>query len=111
MKHAIYGMSNLRKSKTGIPNGVIIWVSQKYGSHGPRVKVSNFRDKAKFEDADCWSVSISETPEVVAGEPLGFSAAELKKVMLFVTRNNEVLLKYWDGKLFTEELEAQIKKV
>lgn len=86
---------------------MIIYVSAKQGSHGPRIKVSQDHSE-KFNMRNTASVSIADDPKVVVGE---LSAKDFEAVKRYVLLNKDVLLKFWSGEIDTIELAAELKKV
>lgn len=91
-----FGMSNVFPAETKLPNGIVVWVGPKQGQHGPRIKVSNVRNKARFGATDSFSMSVCDTPKVVAGTPKHFSGEELALLTAWIVLNESVLLKYWN---------------
>lgn len=84
----IVDMANVLKEDTGLNYDVRI--SSKEGRHGPRIRVylENIGD-------DSLSVSIGNTPKVVAGDSKLISAEDLDKVNQWILKNKQTLLDYW----------------
>ncbi len=97
-------MSNLRSRTTGV-DGAIIWVSagEFAGAelqHGPRIKVV-LGEKITGEGlADAVSVTLGVPPKVL-GELPGKVA---KRVVAFINKNRDVLLRHWNGEIDTKEM-------
>ncbi len=106
-EESLFEMANLRQSSTGLP--MVIWVSEKgHAQHGPRIKVSKTHSH-KANVTDAISVSISDEPEIVAGE--GLSTRDFNSVKNYIKLNKDVLLDYWYGEIDTAELISKLKKV
>lgn len=100
-------MTGFTSKITGI-QGVVVWLNPGDGGvHGPMLKVSNVKGKARFEAKDCFSVSIPRNPQhsptVVAGE-CELTAKELKRVLSFVSNNIVQLLQIWRSEALPGEL-------
>ncbi len=103
---SLFEMANLRQNSTGLD--MVIWVSEKgHTKHGPRIKVSKTHSH-KANIMDSVSVSISDDPEIVAGE--GLSNNDFEHVQEYIRRNKDVLLDYWYGEIDTAELIGRLKK-
>lgn len=104
---SIFEMANLRQNSTGLP--MVIWVSEKGRSqHGPRIKVSKAHSH-KANIMNTVSISISDEPEIVAGE--GLSNKDFELVKKYIKLNKDVLLDYWDGEIDTAELISRLVKI
>ncbi len=86
----IIDMANVLMADTGLDYDIRI--SSKEGSHGPRIKVY----LESLGDASI-SVSISDSPEIVAGTRNAVSAKELNKISEWIIKNKRVLLDYWNS--------------
>ena len=73
---SMYEMANFGTKTTGLP--MIVWVSEKRVSHGPRIKVSRTY-KNKVLVGDTFSVSISDNPDI-AGDVGDIKSIDIKKV-------------------------------
>ena len=80
----IVDMANVLKEDTGLNYDVRI--SSKEGRHGPRIRVYL---------ENILSVSIGNTPKVVAGDSKLISAEDLDKVNQWILKNKQTLLDYW----------------
>ena len=111
MSYKETAMANLSSSRTGLPNGIVVYVSVKdspSSRHAPRVKISNVRNS--FNPWDTWSIGLySEELPLVAGKPKNFSRMELDAVRSFLLLNRELLLNYWNAKIGFEDLLQKIK--
>lgn len=106
-EESLFEVANLRQNSTGLP--MVIWVSEKgHAKHGPRIKVSKTHSH-KASSLDSVSVSITDTPEIVAGE--GLSNKDFELVAKYIKLNKDVLLDYWYGEIDTAELINKLKKV
>lgn len=107
----LWEMANVTSDSTGIEQ-VVIWVSQAQDGakrHGPRVKVSS-RKTSKVVPGDLFVLTIQNNPVLVAGESY-LPADTLEDVKDWVSKNKEVLLKYWNGELSTKEFFDKVEKV
>ena len=106
-RYRLAAMSAFGQKSTGLPNIVIWLIPGDGGQHAPRIKVSNIRGKARFDNKDCFSVSIptdpTKTPAVVAGSS-EFSAKELKQILGFVQNNVPQLLSLWCAECLPEDV-------
>ena len=97
----LFEMANLRSKSTGLP--MSIYVSEKNSQHGPRIKVSG-KYTDKIDSHIFFSVSIADTPEIVAGTCGEITTSDLTKVFNWVKSNKDALLKYWEREIDTAEL-------
>ena len=106
---------NYNKKQTGLP--VLIYVSPKEGSHGPRIKFlnrlnSNWRGT---KDPDSVSISICDEPQIVypkTGVKLRISSKEFNQVKQWIIQNKQVLLDFWNGVIQTrKELDSKLTKL
>ena len=107
----LYEMANIRDKQTGIPN-IILWAGQAPPGakrHSPRVKVCS-RPTSKVIPEDFFTLSIQEEPQIKEGECY-LSTDQLQDVKDWISRNKEVLLKYWNGELYTDEFLELLVKV
>ena len=107
-RERLAAMAAFGQKTTGLP-GIIIWIIPGYGDkHGPRIKVSNLKNKARFESKDCFSVSVprnsSHSASVVSGH-CELPAKELKQVLAFVNNNVPQLLSLWLAQALPEEVD------
>lgn len=90
-----WGMANVPPRQSGLPGSIVVFCGPAIPQHGPRIEVSNIR--GRMVPTDTFSVSIEDQPQVVAGSPRGFSQAELQAVYGWVTKNQALLLDYWNA--------------
>jgi hypothetical protein len=94
-------MVSLRKNRTGVD--FVIFVSTKgYAQHAPRIKIAV--DPPDSLNAAGKSASMSLHDYSVIGEYLPPHVVEQAK--RFIEQNRDVLLRYWDNQIDTEELIA-----
>lgn len=99
-------MANLRQKTTGLP--MVIWVSERGDAkHGARIKVSTNHSE-KIDISESVSVSITESPEIMAG--IGLSNKDFQLVAEFIRLNKELLLDYWNSEIDTADLISDLKK-
>ena len=98
-----------RKKKTGVDN--TIFISQKgYASHSARIKIAI--DPPQSINVTSKTVSVAvDSGKVVAGDKTKVPAALQKQVQKFVVLNREMLLKYWDADIETDELGKELKSI
>ena len=86
-----------------------VWVSEKRASHAARIKVSRSYN-LRVMVGDIFSVLISDNPEIVAGDVGKITPDDQKKVFDWIVLNKDVLMKYWNSEILTDELIENIKK-
>jgi hypothetical protein len=105
----LFLFSNLRPTGTGV-DGAVIWVSAgefEGAKHGPRIKVV-LGEKLTTEGLrEAASVRLTDPPQVMGILPVKIK----KKVLHFVNRNQDVLLRYWNTELSTREMLDLIERV
>ena len=100
-------LAAMETEDTGLP--MVVWVSQRGNArHDARVKVSLTHGR-RFSVGRTASVAIRPTVRQVAGSSL--AAADLQAVTRWIELNRKTLLDYWDEKLSTREMLAQIQKI
>jgi len=102
----LFEMSNIRKSKTGLP--VIIWAQNGVRlQHAPIIKISqNYGDK--LDPTKLFSMAITDKLTTF-GNTGEISKDTIKKVFLWVKKNKQNLLDYWNGTIDTETFLNNIK--
>lgn len=103
-------MSALYKKRTELP--INIWVDDigagRNNKHNlPRIKVQN--NYADRTSEDTFSVSISKTPEILAGE-CKLKQKDLKEIFDWIIKNYDVLYKHWNQEIDTDELKELLYK-
>lgn len=102
-----FDMANLSPERTGLP--MVVWVSQRgRARHDARVKVSLVPGRRMIPERTT-AVSVRPIVEVVAGDPL--PPIELDAVRKWVEANRQVIIDYWDGELFTDELLDRLTRI
>jgi len=102
-------MVTYRKKKTGVDNTIFI-SQQGYAQHGARIKMAIDPPDSINVRSETVSVAI-DSGKVVAGDKAKVSTALQRQVQKFVVLNREVLLKYWDARIDTDELAEQLKPI
>ena len=102
---ATFGMSNLRKERTGLP--FIVFISQKDGAqHDVRVKVSP-APKVRTDQMSSYALR----PYRLVDGP-GLSSSEESLLGAWIEKNASVLVDYWDGTIeYTEDAVDRLKPV
>jgi hypothetical protein len=92
-----FAMANLPPRLTGLP--MVVWASERMGArHDVRVKVH----MAHGQRIDPGNLA------VVAGQ---LSPADLRAVSDWITLNEAVLVDYWDGRIYTDELIQRLQRL
>jgi len=100
----LYEMANLFPKHTGLP--FVVWISYKYGvQHDVRVKVS---PGPKALPSQMISVALRPEVRVVEGKMKGSDLALLTK---WIDLNHDVILKYWEGEIDTQDAIAGLKSL
>ena len=95
---SLYEMANVVPEDTGLQ--VTLWVSGKGGAkRGPRVKI--FANGTHFKGDGDFSVSISDSPRIVAGKA-NVSERELTRIFSWIKLNQEWLLQLWNGEIVNQ---------
>lgn len=85
-------MANLDKRRTGFTNqNLVVYISTKQGSHGPRVKVF-----LKGNPKDSISFSIEKEPKKLTESKLKLSQKEISEIKYWISINSVELLKLWN---------------
>jgi hypothetical protein len=100
-------MVTYRKNITGVNNTVFISPGLAV-RHAPRIKVAVDPPDSINALSKQASIELS-TGKVVAGEPP--SAEVLKQIQKFIELNRDTLLDYWNSRITTDQLQAQLKAV
>ncbi len=103
----MFEMANISSNKTGLP--VIVWVSEKRGNHGARIKVSN-RYNNKFRIENTFSITISDNPEI-SGDIDEIKNKDIDLIKEWILLNKEMLLKYWNKEISTDILFDNLKSI
>jgi len=82
-------MANLTSAQTGVPG--TIFISTAMGAHGPRVKY--FMQPGRTQPS--FSVSVTDTPTVVANSLPARTVRQMAQVIAWVSRNKDELLDFW----------------
>ncbi len=90
---SLFEMANIMQKYTGLP--MIIWISQKMATHGPRIKVQNDYTE-KVSSDKFFVVTIDDNPMVI-GDTGEIKQKDINKVIQFVKTHKVLLKKFWDG--------------
>lgn len=88
-KENLMEMANLAPDETGFKH--YIWCGPSGTKHGYRIKVVN--ETGRLDSDDFFSLSITDNPEVIAGESK-ISAKELNKIKKWIIKNKDLLIKH-----------------
>jgi hypothetical protein len=99
-------MANLPRRLTGLP--MVVWIGERDGlPHDIRVKVCRVHgDKMVWNDTA--SVAVRPQPRLVAGQ---LPAADLRLVSQWIELNRAVIVDYWDGAIFTDEMIQRLQRL
>jgi Domain of unknown function (DUF4160) len=102
----LWDMSSFGEKTTGVNHN--IFVSTRTGvPHGPRIKVAI--DPPKSFSPDCVSASVSIADgKVMAGK---VPAKLLRQVQAFIELNRDVLFRFWNCEIGTDELHEQLRSI
>lgn len=100
-------MSNLSSKVTGLKD-IIIWVGPNPNYHGKRIKVSNIPNK--ISKSDCFTITIPELEIIGNVNSVFIDNRKLQKIKEFVKLNMEIISKYSDGEMTTDEMINSLKK-
>ena len=109
-------MANISQNTTGLD--VIIWVqtnnTQSTGKHNlPRIKFQN-NTAIKIQINELIPISISDNPKILLKNndlnKIKISQAQINAVKLWIVKNKEILIDYWEEKITTDELFQKLKK-
>lgn len=109
-----FGMAaNLSGQTTGLSQTV--WILVKANTFGPRIKVS-YDNSLRFDNNNIFSISISDNPQVVAGNTeenviKQIGKSNLDDIFDWVKLNKVVLEKYWNSNIDTQEILNLLKRV
>jgi hypothetical protein len=99
-------MANLPSRLTGLP--MTVWVSERGGArHDVRIKV-NPTHGGHVDYANLATVAVRPAPRLIAGQ---LSSADLAAVNAWIRLNEPVLVDYWEGRIYTDELLARLRKL
>lgn len=91
----LYEMSNLPQADTGLP--MMVFISPRGNAqHGPRIKVQR-TTRNTWDMEDTFVVSVSERPEIIAGDQGSITSKELEQVYGWISLNSSVLVELWNN--------------
>lgn len=100
----LFEMANLTPRRTGLKQRLWVSVNLHGRHHRPRLKVEG-------TDKQFYPVSIDDDVAFLAGWPPGFSAIDFQSLEQFVNANRDVLLRYWNDQIDTEEMIQSVRSV
>ncbi len=104
-----YEMCNYGAEQTGL--AVLVWTGLNVKGRKPRILVQRTYAK-KMDPKNLFSVSISDTPKILAGDQGEIKDADLKKIFKWIVLNQQALLDLWNINVDSfKDFEALIKKV
>ena len=102
----LYLMANLPPRLTGLP--MVIWLSERdRARHDARIKVSRTHG-IRIDPTNAVTVAVRPAPRLATGD---LSRADLRVVAEWIELNRDVILDYWHGRIFTDELLQRIKSI
>ena len=109
-------MGNFSQNATGLD--VIVWVqtinTQSNVKHNlPRIKFQN-NTSTKVQINELIPISISDNPQILLSNndlnKIKISQEQINEVKLWIVKNKEILIDYWEEKITTDELFQKLKK-
>ena len=101
-------MSNISSKTTGI-EGVVIWLGPNPHYHGRRVKVSN--DIGKFNRSNCFTITLPDMNIIGDVNSNLIDSKKMEKIKKFISINMDVIIKYSDEEILTDEMINSLIKV
>lgn len=110
-------MSNIPQRITGLDS--IIWIqtndSQGTGNHNiPRIKFQN-NSGMKIQKDELIPISISDEPEILLKsndlDKIKLSNKQIRAIKLWIIKNRDVLMKYWNDEITTYDAFELLRKV
>ena len=102
----LYLMANLPPRLTGLP--MVIWLSERgRARHDARIKVSRTHG-IRIDPTNTVTVTVRPASRLATGD---LSRADLRVVAQWIELNRDVILDYWHGRIFTDELLQRIKGI
>ena len=99
-------MANLPPRLTGLP--MVIWLSERgRARHDARIKVSRTHG-IRIDPTNTVTVTVRPASRLATGD---LSRADLLQVERWIELNRDVILDYWHGRIFTDELLQRIKTI
>ena len=105
-KELFMEMSSVKKKIYNLP--VNIWLDdigvERNTKHNfPRIKVqTTYADNLDIDN--CLSLSIEDSPRILAGVPGKLKTKDLNEIKRFVSRNKDILLDYWYNKITLKDV-------
>ena len=108
-------MANISQNTTGLD--VIVWVqtinTQSTGKHNlPRIKFQN-NTVTKIQINELIPISISDEHKILLKNndlnKIKISQEQINEVKLWIVKNKEILIDYWEEKITTDELFQKLK--
>ena len=110
---ALWGMSNIRKGRTGLPCNVYIQFQldnkKKYQHNKPRIKFQNNKSDRFTSLSDSIPVSIDNDPQVLIYAK--YNETIFKQVKKWIILNKELLLEYWNQNIDDYEFVEKMKSL
>jgi len=103
----LFEMANVREKQSGIP--FVIFISSKdaaMSKHGPRVKVSNLKDR--WDPTSNFVVTIPEL-RVIGDAKL--TTDQLEDLKDWIKLNRDLIIKYWNKVIDDQEFLNSIKRI
>jgi len=101
-------MSNISYNTTGIKD-VVIWIGPNPHYHGKRVKISN--TPSKFNKNNCFTITIPDLEIIGDVNKVLIDSKKLEKIKEFISVNMNVISKYLDEEILTDDMINSLKKV
>lgn len=116
-EHMLLEMGNISQRTTGLDS--IIWIqtydTQASGRHNiPRIKFQN-NTGMKVQDDQLIPISISDEPEILLKSndlsKIKLSNKQIRAIKLWIIKNRDILMKYWNKEITTSDAIELLRKV
>ncbi len=103
----ILEMANISPKKTGLQD-IFIWVGPNPHTHGKRIKVSNIPNK--FSKDNCFTITIPNF-EIIGDVESWITSSHISDIKRFITLNLDLINKFSEEKISTDEFIDGIVKI
>lgn len=101
-----FDLANVQPARTGLP--MVIWISDGTGvRHDLRVKVSQ-EHGPRIRTRDWAVMSVRPEPRLIHGE---LSGRDVEAVARWIRLNEPLIVDYWEGRLFTDDMLTRVQRV
>ena len=104
---SLWEMTNLRPKRTGLT--MCIYVSERKGSHGPRVKFMNGYGDVQAEHL-C-TITVEDNPQIIAEEKIILKTKDINDLKKWIALNQQLLVDLWNKKIDEVDFIEQMKSI